>query len=45
MFIRELLNVSTRNAVSVSLRASNAATMSIRQNATNPIDWPSTTLP
>ena len=45
MFILELLKMSAVNTVSVSLRASKAATTSIRVKATNPIDRPVLTLP
>ena len=37
-FIRELLKMSVSKAVAVSLRASKAATTSIREKATRPID-------
>jgi hypothetical protein len=40
LFICELLNVSSLKTVPVSLRHSNAATTSISENATRPIDWP-----
>ncbi len=39
-FILELLNVSTVKMVSVSLRASKAATISISEKATKPIERP-----
>ncbi len=44
-FILELLKTSVSKAVTVSLRASKAATTSMREKATRPIDWPVLTLP
>ena len=44
-FILELSKTSVSKAVTVSLRASKAATTSIREKATRPIDWPVLTLP
>ena len=44
-FILELLKMPVSKAVPFSLRASKAATTSISEKATSPIDWPVLTLP